>query len=122
MACCGLRFRRLYKMIQCSDCEFFTPGPGGQLGFRCDPFRNIKEPECLAKWQLLRSAELSGKVDRLVAAYEATLETYRRMQPLQEKLFKFMEREVQETEESESWKYGEEEEDEDDEDEPLAKF
>jgi hypothetical protein len=58
-------------MIQCSECEFFERGPNGQLTFKCDPFSTIKEPECLAKWQLLRTAEL-GRMDRMIAAYEAT--------------------------------------------------
>lgn len=79
---------------------------GGRVGFRCDPFTNIKEPECLAKWQLLRSSELTQKMDRLVAAYEATLEIYRRMQPLQEKMFRHMEQEIDEAEDTDAWKYG----------------
>lgn len=101
-------------MIQCSECEHFLRGPGGQIALKCDPFSTIKEPECLAKWQLLKSGELTQKVDRLVAAYEATLSLYRRMQPLQEKMFKHMEREIEETEEGDAWKY---EDDEDDEEE-----
>ncbi len=72
-------------MIQCSECEFFNHEGGGRLGFKCDAFSTIKEPECLAKWQILRSAELSQKLDRMIAAYEATLAIYRRLQPLQEK-------------------------------------
>jgi len=93
-------------MIQCSDCEYFMREAGGRVGFKCDPFTNIKGPECLAKWQLLRSSELTQKMDRLVTAYEATLEIYRRMQPLQEKMFRHMEQEIDEVEDSDSWKYG----------------
>lgn len=93
-------------MIQCSDCEHFTREAGGRVGFRCDPFVNIQEAECLAKWQLLRSGELTQKVDRLVTAYEATLEIYRRMQPLQEKMFRHMEQEIDEVEDADAWKYG----------------
>jgi hypothetical protein len=103
-------------MIQCTECEHFARGPGGQLKFKCDPFSSIKEPECLAKWQVLRASETAQKLDRLVAAYEATLAMYRRMQPLQEKLFRHMEREIEDAEESDSWKYVDDEED-DDEDE-----
>ena len=99
-------------MIQCAECEHFTRGPNGQVTFRCDPLTNIKEPECLAKWQLLRSAELAQKMDRMVSAYEATLAVYKRLQPLQEKMFRHMEREIDETEESDSWKYGQEDEEE----------
>ena len=106
-------------MIQCTDCEYFARGPGGQVTFRCDPLTNIKEPECLAKWQLLRSAELAQKMDRMVSAYEATLAVYKRLQPLQEKMFRHMEREIDETEESDSWKYGDDGEEEDTEGEIL---
>lgn len=101
-------------MIQCSDCEHFVRGPNGQAAFRCDPFSTIKEPECIAKWQLIKSSELTQKVDRLVTAYEATLNIYRRMQPLQEKMFEHMEREIRENEDAESWKLDPEEDDEDD--------
>ncbi len=101
-------------MIQCKDCEHFKRGPDGQLAFGCDPFANIKEPECLEKWQILRSAELTQKVDRMVKAYEATLEIYRRLQPLQEKMFRHMEQEIDELEEGDSWKHS----DTDDDDEP----
>jgi hypothetical protein len=103
-------------MIQCDQCEHFVRGPAGQVAFKCDPFSTIKEPECLAKWQLLKSSELSQKVDRLVTAYEATLSIYRRMQPLQEKMFEHMEREIKETEEGDAWKFGDEEKEDDDDD------
>ena len=97
-------------MIQCEDCEHFSRGPNGQVTFRCDPLKNIKEPECLAKWQLLRSAELAQKMDRMVSAYEATLAVYQRLQPLQEKMFRHMEREIDDVEETDAWKYGDEDE------------
>ncbi len=93
-------------MLQCAECEFFSRGPQGQVSFRCDPFGAVKEPECLVKWQILRSVELTHKVDRLVAAYESTLEIYRRLGPLQEKMFRHMEKEVDDLEDSDSWKYG----------------
>jgi hypothetical protein len=35
-------------MIQCKDCEFYRPGPGGRAQLLCNPFETIKEPECLA--------------------------------------------------------------------------
>ncbi len=103
-------------MLQCSDCEFFMREAGGRVGFKCDPFTNIKEPECLTKWQLLRSSELTQKMDRLVAAYEATLELYRRMQPLQEKMFRHMEQEIDESEDVDAWKYGVSQDDDEGED------
>ena len=79
-------------------------GPDGQVGFKCDPLSSIKEPECLVKWQLLRTNEMSRKVDRLVAAYEATLEIYKRLQPLQERMFRHMEQEIEDVEDADSWK------------------
>ncbi len=86
-------------MIQCSECELFVQGPGGQAGFKCNPFTNIKEPECLAKWQLL-------KLDMMVKAYEATLEMYRKLAPLQEKMIRHMERELDDIDDADAWKYG----------------
>ena len=95
-------------MIQCSDCEHLSRGSDGTLAFKCDPFTNVKEPECLVKWQLL-------KLDTMVRAYQATLQMYERLAPLQEKMFRQMEREIQESEEADSWKYIEDdEEDEED--------
>jgi hypothetical protein len=91
-------------VIQCGDCEFFVRGPEGQMAFRCDPFANVKAPECLAKWQILRTVELLQKVERMVAAYEATLAVYKRLEPLQEKMFRRMEKEIEQMEEGDSWK------------------
>lgn len=91
-------------MIQCSDCEHLSRRPDGTMAFSCDPFTNIKEPECLMKWQLL-------KLDTMVRAYQATLQMYERLAPLQEKMFRHMEREIQDSEEAESWKYVDDEED-----------
>ena len=105
-------------MIQCSGCEHFRKGDDGRVSFKCDPFSTIKEPECLLKWQLLRMTDLTQKIDRMVAAYEATLEMYRRIQPLQEKMFRHMEHEMDDLEEGEAWKEGGGEDD--DEDEPEA--
>lgn len=102
------------QMIQCKDCEHFNRGPGGQMGFGCDPFATVKEAECLAKWQLLRTSELVQRIDRLVTAYEATLAIYKKLEPLQEKMFRHMEREIDEVEEADSWKYDEQDEDQED--------
>ena len=96
-------------MIQCSQCEHFVQGPAGQIGFTCNPFSNIKEPECLNKWQLV-------KLDLLVRAYQSTLEMYNRLAPLQEKMFRHMQREVEDMEESDSWKCEEDEDEEQSED------
>ena len=90
-------------MIQCEQCEFFHRGPAGQAAFSCDPFSTIKEPECLAKWQL-------AKVTQLVAAYQATLDYYRKLAPMQEKMFKVMEREIDDISEADQWKVDDDEE------------
>ena len=88
-------------MIQCEECEFFHRGEGGEISFSCDPFRNIREPECIAKWQLI-------KTNQMVASYQATLEYYRKLAPIQEKMFKMMEHEIDDMNESEKWKVEEE--------------
>jgi hypothetical protein len=84
-------------MIQCDRCEFCEIGPDGRKTFKCDPFSTIKEPECLAKWQLMR-------LDMLLASYQSMLRSYGRMAPLQDKIFKYVQREINEMEESESWR------------------
>lgn len=99
-------------MLQCSECELAQIGPEGQVHLRCNPFSTIKEPACLEKWQLL-------KLESLLRAYAATLEQYRRLAPLQEKMMKFMEREMDDVDEADKWKTGYEDEDEEeDEDQP----
>jgi len=95
-------------MIQCEDCEYFRRNENGEVAFSCDPFATIKEPECLVKWQLI-------KINQMVMSYQATLEYYRKLAPLQEKMFKVMEREIDSMNESEKWKVpDEDEEDEED--------
>ena len=89
-------------MIQCKDCEFFKRSPNGEIAFACDPFSTIKEPECLAKWQLI-------KIDQMVAGYQATLNYYRKLAPMQEKMFKVVEKELDELNEGEKWKAEEDE-------------
>jgi hypothetical protein len=100
-------------MIECKDCEFFVQGPQGQIGFKCNPFVNIKEPECLHKWQIVKIDAVAAKVDTMVRAYQATLAVYERLAPLQEKMFKHMEREIEDMEEADGWKYEPEDEEED---------
>ena len=95
-------------MLQCQDCEFFRQGPDGSPRLTCDPFSTIKEPECLVKWQLVQ-------LNVIAKSHQATLDMYRRLAPLQEKMFQHMEREIDETEEADRWKYGDnDDEDEDD--------
>lgn len=93
-------------MIQCKECEFCQIDPNGRRSFKCDPFINIKEPECIAKWQLIR-------LDMLLASYQVMLKSYEKLAPMQNKLFKYMEREMDSLDESESWRLTEDEEDSD---------
>jgi hypothetical protein len=92
-------------MIQCKDCELCEAGPNGKRIFRCDPFNNIKEPECIAKWQLIR-------LDMLVASYQGMLKWYGKLAPLQDKMLKYMQRELNDLDETERWKLEEENEQE----------
>ncbi|MBW7990883.1 MAG: hypothetical protein FVQ84_12825 [Planctomycetes bacterium] len=89
-------------MIQCIDCELYQSDPDGKRAFKCNPFTNIKEPECLAKWQLIR-------LDMLLASYQGMLKWYGKMAPLQDKIIQFMQREMNELDESDSWKLEDEE-------------
>jgi hypothetical protein len=89
-------------MIQCKDCELYQSGPDGKRAFKCDPFTNIKEPECIAKWQLIR-------LDMLLASYQGMLKWYGKMAPLQDKIIQFMQREINELDESDSWKLDDDE-------------
>jgi len=94
-------------MIQCKDCEFFRRDDTGRASFACDPFGTVKEPECLTKWQLI-------KINQMVEAYHATLGYYQKLAPMQDKLFKVMQRELEDMDESDKWKAQEEPEEEKD--------
>ena len=91
-------------MIHCEGCEFYRRDLHDSPQLLCDPFRTIKEPECLAKWQLIQ-------LNKLTQSYQATLDFYRRFAPLQEKMLRQMEREIDEVEEADQWKLGDDEED-----------
>ena len=95
--------------MQCKDCEFCEIGPDGRRTFKCDPFVNIKEPECVAKWQLIR-------LDMLVANYQQMLKWYGKLAPLQDKIMKYMQREIEDLDESDRWRLTDEDEEEDEED------
>ncbi len=94
-------------MIQCKDCEFFDREHNGAPILLCDPYATIKEPDCLSKWQLF-------KLERLTSAYESTLRLNQRFAPIQEKMFRYLEREIDDAEDADSWKYGSENDDDDD--------
>jgi len=93
-------------MIQCKDCELCEIGLNGQRTFKCDPFSNIKEPECLAKWQLIR-------LDMLLASYKSMLGWYNKLAPIQDKLYKYVEREINDIQESDNWKLNDDDDDDD---------
>ena len=99
-------------MIQCIDCELCEVGSEGRRTFKCDPFTNIKEPECIAKWQLIR-------LDMLVASYQGMAKWYQKLSPLQDKLWKYMQREIEDIDESERWRVDKDEEEEGEEEEGL---
>ncbi len=90
-------------MLQCEQCEYFHRDAQGRIQLKCDPFSTIKEPECLQKWQLLRQ-------DALLQAYHAMLAWYQKLAPMQEKMFQYMKREMDEMDDAESWKYTDDEE------------
>ncbi len=99
-------------MIQCKDCEFYEIGPDGRRIFKCDPYSNIKDADCLAKWQLLR-------LDALVATGRGLLRWYERMAPMQDKLFKYVQHELDDIDQAERWKIDEEDSEQPDQDDEL---
>lgn len=90
-------------MLQCENCEYFSRDGRGRPVLACDPFGAIKEPECLLKWQFLR-------LDQLHHSYEALLDLHRRLAPLQERMMKHMERELDEADQADTWKRAAEDE------------
>ena len=84
-------------MIQCKDCELCELGPDGRRTFKCDPFMNVKEPECIGKWQLIR-------LNMLLSTYQGMVAWYEKLAPLQDKIFKYMKREIDDIDESDQWK------------------
>ena len=116
-------------MLQCDDCEHCQRDAAGAIQLNCNPLTNIKEPSCLQKWNLFRLDAvnhrlevLTGRVETMVQAYQSTLSIYRRLAPMQEKMFRHMEREIDDIEDSEKWKHnGGDEFEDDDEDDDSAK-
>ena len=93
-------------MIQCSECEYCIIAEDGRKVFKCDPFTNIKEPECLQKLQILR-------LDMLTATYRRMLGFQEKMAPMQDKLINYVQREIESMDESENWKYNNNDDDQD---------
>lgn len=84
-------------MLPCEHCEFAEQLQPGKIVLRCNPFTNVKEEACLLKWQLL-------KIDTMVQAYQATIQMYQRLAPLQEKMLRQIQREVDDIDEADFWK------------------
>ncbi len=84
-------------MIQCKDCELFESDQQGRKTFKCDPFSNVKEPECLAKWQLLR-------LDMMASMFRGMSAWQEKMGPMQDKIMKYVERELDDIDETDRWK------------------
>lgn len=87
-------------MIQCKECEYYEMGDDGRRIFKCDPFVNVKEAECLSKWQLLR-------LDMLVANYRNMFDMQQKMAPIQNRILKYVQRELDDIDESDKWKLDE---------------
>lgn len=94
-------------MIQCQDCEYFNRGENGEISLSCDPFSTIKEPQCVQKWQLI-------KINQMVSCYQSTLNYYEKFAPMQEKMFNYMEKEIDDLSEADQWKSFDDEDDDDD--------
>jgi hypothetical protein len=94
------------QMLQCKDCEYGGQQADGSVQLRCDPFATIKEPECLVKWQLIQ-------LNVIAESHRATLDMYRKFAPMQEKMLRHMEHEIDEASEADKWTYDEEDEEED---------
>lgn len=86
-------------MLRCQECEFYRTGPDGTPRLACDPFSTIKEPECLMKLQL-------AQLTTIARSHQATLDMYKRLAPIQEKMMRHMEREIDEAESADQWKLG----------------
>lgn len=99
-------------MIQCEACEFFQRAADGRPRLLCDPFATIKEPECLGKWQLLR-------LQSLAESHDALLAMHRRFAPMQEKLFRHVEREIDDAEDADRWKFGQDDDTDEEDDDPF---
>ncbi len=89
-------------MLQCKDCPFGEVDEKGNVRLTCNPFTNIKEPECLTKWQLVR-------LDLMTRAYMATIQEYKKIAPIQQKLYRRMSQEMDEMDEADRWKHPDDE-------------
>ena len=93
-------------MIQCSDCEHGRVQKDGLVTMTCHPGKNIKEPECLSKWMLLKLTNIERMWAHSIGATNDLI-------PLQVKLLQHNCAQIDDLEKGESWKQGS------DEDEPA---
>ncbi len=100
-------------MTNCKDCQFCTIDESGRMQFKCNPFGNIIEPECLQKWTLLKMDVLLRGQQAMVNNQQALAQQQGRFGPMQDKLMKYIEREIDDIDESDKWKV-----DDDDDDDP----
>ncbi len=85
-------------MLQCTECEYFDRDEAtGRIMLKCDPFSTVIEPACLQKMQLMR-------MEGLVQMYQAMLSSNQKLAPMQEQMFEYMKREMNDLEDSDSWK------------------
>ena len=89
-------------MLQCQDCEFGKELPDGGIDLTCDPARNIKEPECLTKWQILLLQNIR-RDSALVAEVMPELKTWL---SLVGPLAIHANDQITEREKSDDWKHG----------------
>ncbi len=90
--------------MQCKDCQFSELREDGKRIFTCNPFENIVEPECIAKWQLI-------KLDQFLEIQAAQLRSQQSMAPMQSRIMKYIERELKDLEDADNWKNPEDQED-----------
>lgn len=91
-------------MLQCQECQYFSRNRDGTPKLTCDPFSTIREPECILKLQLVQ-------LSTVARSHQATLEMYQRLAPMQEKMFRQMEREIDDADAADQWKYRADDED-----------
>lgn len=83
--------------MQCKDCQYSELAANGKRVFTCNPFENIVEPECIAKWQLI-------KLDQFLEMQAMQLRSQANMAPMQNKIMKYIERELKDLEDADDWK------------------
>ncbi|ARN56749.1 hypothetical protein [Sedimentisphaera salicampi] len=91
-------------MIQCKDCKYCKEGANGEMIFLCNPFKYIVEPECLQKWQIM-------KLNELLSIQTSQARANSKLNDIQDKIIKYVEREIDDMEDADGWKYLDDQED-----------